>query len=283
MERVTALIVVDAVCSDDRIRHYITSLPDSGVHLSVLVIGTAPSLPMWAYGSAPYGPIIFPENWHDTYQAAGTDVANRADAIEKLLQGAGVSGDVTTAYCEAQLLDDQVAARASLADIVLIDPAISEERFTFQQALEGVLFKTPVAAVLNAKGIAQVMAAQHPMVSWDGSLPALRALHRALPVLRQAKDVTILVVDPNPHGPEGQNPGSDVATWLTRHGCTVMVQQSPSGGNDIGQCILDRATDLGSDLIVMGAYVHSRARQRILGGTTQIMVSQKDHPVLLAH
>ncbi|MBR2657562.1 MAG: universal stress protein [Loktanella sp.] len=283
MDRLTALIIVDVACSDNKIRHYISSVPETGVHLSILVVGVAPSLPMWAYGSAPYGPIIFPENWHDTYQEGGKDVADRADAIEKLLQSAGIAGDVTSAYCEAQMLDEQVAARTALCDIVLLDPAVSEASYTFQQALEGVLFKTPVAVVINAQGVAQSVAAKRPMIAWDGSLPALRALHRALPILRQAEAVTILVIDPNPHGPEGQNPGSDVATWLTRHGCNVTVQQSPSAGQDIGDCILSRASELGADLIVMGAYVHSRARQRILGGTTKIMVSQKDYPTLLAH
>ncbi len=283
MDRLTALIIVDVACSDNNIRHYISSVPETGVHLSILVVGVAPSLPMWAYGSAPYGPIIFPENWHDTYQEGGQDVADRADAIEKLLQSAGIAGDVTSAYCEAQMLDEQVAARAALCDIVLLDPAVSEASYTFQQALEGVLFKTPVGVVINAQGVAQAVGAKRPMISWDGSLPALRALHRALPILRQAEAVTILVIDPNPHGPEGQNPGSDVATWLTRHGCNVTVQQSPSAGQDIGECILSRASELGADLIVMGAYVHSRARQRILGGTTKIMVSQKDVPTLLAH
>ena len=203
--------------------------------------------------------------------------------IEKLLQAAGVAGDVTSAYGEASVLDDQIAARAALCDVVLIDPALADASLTFQQALEGVLFKTPVAVALNAAGVDRVLQAKHPMLAWDGSLPALRALHRALPILRQAAQVTILVVDPNPHGPEGQNPGSDVATWLTRHDCNVTLQQSPSAGQDIGSCILARAGEIGADLIVMGAYVHSRARQRILGGTTQIMVSQTDHAVLLAH
>ncbi|MBQ2260359.1 MAG: universal stress protein [Loktanella sp.] len=283
MDRLTALIVVDAACPDDRIREYMTNLPDEGVHLSIMVVGVAPPLPMWAYGSAPYGPIIFPDSWHDSYREGGTEVTDRADAIEKLLQSADVPGDVTTAYCEAQALDERVAARAGMADLVLIDAGLTETDFTFQQAVDGVLFKTPVAAVLNAKGVDQVIHAKHPMLSWDGSLPALRALHRALPILRQAAAVTILVIDPDPHGPEGENPGSDVATWLTRHGCNVNVQQSPSGGNDVGQCILGRASELGADLIIMGAYVHSRARQRILGGTTQIMVTQKDYPTLLAH
>ncbi|MFN3661597.1 universal stress protein [Yoonia sp.] len=283
MNRLTALIVVDAACSDDRIRHYISSLPAQGVHLSVMVIGVAPSLPMWAYGSAPYGPIIFPDTWHDNYREGGAEVTTRAEAIEKLLQGTDVPGDVTTAYCDAQMLDERVAARAGMADLVLIDPHLTERDFTFQQAVDGVLFNTPVAAVLNAKGVDQVIHAQRPMLSWNGSLPALRAVHRALPILQQAEAVTILIIDPDQHGPEGENPGSDVATWLTRHGCNVTVQQSPSGGHDVGKCILDRASELGADLIVMGAYVHSRARQRIFGGTTQIMVGQKDHATLLAH
>lgn len=283
MHRMTALIVVDTFCSDDTIRHYLSSMPTTGVHASLLVVSLAPSLPMWAHGSAPYGPLVYPNSWDKSYQAAGHAVTNRANQIEQLLQKAGISGDVTTAYCEAPMLGEKIADRASLCDIVLMDPEMSKTHQTFRLALEGVLFQTPIAAVLNAKSIEPVIHARRPMIAWDASLPATRALHRALPILRQSEQVTILVVDPNPDGREGQNPGSDVATWLTRHGCNVTVKQSPRAGKDIGHCILDSTMEIGADLIVMGAYVHSRARQRIFGGTTQIMVEQKDHQTLMAH
>jgi len=70
---------------------------------------------------------------------------------------------------------------------------------------------------------------------------------------------------------------------LTHHGCNVVVQQYPSGGQDIADCLLHRAKEVGADLIVMGAYGHSRMRETIFGGTTRAMIEQGDQAVYLAH
>jgi len=76
-------------------------------------------------------------------------------------------------------------------------------------------------------------------------LPATRAVHHALPFLREAKEVTVALFDPlmREHV-DGDNPGSDVAAWLSRHECKVNVQQYPSAGKEIGDCIVERATEV---------------------------------------
>lgn len=284
MDRTTALVVVTADCSDTEVRKYLSSVPDQGLHLSFLVIGAAATLPIWAYGTAPYGPIVFPEDWQEQYQLAGQAVTDRADQIEQLLQSAGVEGDVMSAFCEAQMVEDSVSARASLCDIVFLDSSLSQAEQVFQPSLDGALFKTPSGVVLNSNKIGAVLGAKHPIVAWDASLPSVRAVHRALPILKQAEQVTVAVFDPHLVGDsDAENPGTDLATWLSRHGCSVTVQEFPSGGKEIGHCILDRTSEIGADLIVMGAYSHSRTRQWLLGGTTQIVIEQSKHRVLLAH
>lgn len=82
---------------------------------------------------------------------------------------------------------------------------------------------------------------------------------------------------------DGENPGSDVAKWLSHHGCNVAVQQYPSGGHDIGEATLSRANELGADLIVAGAYGHSKLCENIFGGTSQILIDQTETPIFLAH
>jgi nucleotide-binding universal stress UspA family protein len=96
--------------------------------------------------------------------------------------------------------------------------------------------------------------------------------------------VTIGVFDPvasKDH--DGENPGSDVARWLSHHGCHVNLQQYPSGGQEIGDCIQKRSAETGADLVVMGAYGHSRMRQTVFGGTTRSVIDQTDFAALLAH
>ena len=84
---------------------------------------------------------------------------------------------------------------------------------------------------------------------------------------------------PDSHGPQ---PGADVALYLARHGVKVTVI-SRTISIDTGEALLSLAADLGSDLIVMGAYGHSRFREIILGGVTRTMLSSMTVPVLMTH
>ncbi|NKB26643.1 MAG: hypothetical protein GKR99_03365 [Rhodobacteraceae bacterium] len=103
-------------------------------------------------------------------------------------------------------------------------------------------------------------------------------------MLRTAQEVVIAIFDPvMTEYADGEDPGADVARWLSHHGCKVLVQQLPSGGKDIGEAMILRAREVGADLIVMGAYGRSRLRQNILGGTTTRLIDQSDLPGFMAH
>ena len=78
-------------------------------------------------------------------------------------------------------------------------------------------------------------------------------------------------------------PGADVATWLSRHGVKVTVQREAAADGDVGAVILSRAMDLGTDLIVMGIYGHSRLRELVLGGASRTLLASMTVPVLMAH
>lgn len=284
MDRNTILVVVGVDCSTEMLKAVADSIPEQGVHASFLVISAAPPTPVWVYGSAPYGPIIIPEDWQEAYQAMGQAVADKADEVEQILLHAKVEGDVRSVFCEAAFLDEAIAKQAALCDYVFLNPSISKVAQNFDAALRGTLLQSPVGIVMNSGAISPVLTAQYPLVAWDTSLQSVKAVHRALPILKQAETVTIAVFDPDAHSSaDGEDPGADLAIWLSRHGCNVVVQQIPSGGLEIGECILHKADEMGADLIVMGAYSHSRFKQRLLGGTTQTVIEQTRHPLLLAH
>ena len=82
---------------------------------------------------------------------------------------------------------------------------------------------------------------------------------------------------------DGQDPGTDLAAWLSHHGCTVTVAQYPSGERPISDYIQDHVRETGADLIVMGAYARGGMLQTVLGGTTRSMVEQTEMPVFFAH
>lgn len=122
------------------------------------------------------------------------------------------------------------------------------------------------------------------LIGWDASREATRAVNDALPILRAAQSVTILVIDPRPGAAgHGELPGADIGLHLARHGVKAKVESTTSGGIGVGNVLLSRASDVEADLLVMGAYGHSRVRELLLGGATRTILESMTIPVLIAH
>ncbi len=125
--------------------------------------------------------------------------------------------------------------------------------------------------------------AEHIVVAWNASREARRAIADALPLLVSARAVTILVIDPQKNPRHGDEPGADVAHYLTRHGAKVAVEQVPSHAEPIARVILAYAERHNSDLIVVGAYSHPRTTEMIFGGVTRSLLRDAAVPLLIAH
>jgi nucleotide-binding universal stress UspA family protein len=122
------------------------------------------------------------------------------------------------------------------------------------------------------------------LVAWNTGREAARAVTDALPLLRRASLVQVVAFDPHKGGADhGDIPGADIALVLARHGVKVSVAQQQSADVDVGNQILSRAADMQSDLIVMGAYGHSRLRELVLGGVTRTLLDTMTVPVLMSH
>jgi len=121
------------------------------------------------------------------------------------------------------------------------------------------------------------------LVAWNATRESIRAAADALPLLVKAEAVEVLVADHQRH-PEshGQEPGADIARHLARHGAQVEVRRVSSGGKDVGQLLLSRATAFGADLLVMGAYGHSHVREWMFGGVTRTVLYEAGLPVLMS-
>jgi nucleotide-binding universal stress UspA family protein len=121
------------------------------------------------------------------------------------------------------------------------------------------------------------------LVAWDGSAPATRALALALPLLARAASVHVAVfqheADEAPVDPEAMR---DLGRNLERHGVAVTLQRVVAD-HAVAPALRLRAADEGADLIVMGAYGHSRMREWVLGGATREMLEGMSLPVLLSH
>jgi len=122
------------------------------------------------------------------------------------------------------------------------------------------------------------------LVAWDGSREAGRAVRDALPLLQQAQQVIVMSVNPSVSPREhGEVPGAEMALYLARHG--VKAEARPSYAVDISVAdeLSARASDLDIDLLVMGAYGHSRLQEVVLGGVTRTLLRHMTVPILMSH
>jgi nucleotide-binding universal stress UspA family protein len=125
-------------------------------------------------------------------------------------------------------------------------------------------------------------AGKRVLVAWNASAEASRAIADALPLLARAESVNVIVFETGKAGDHGEEPGADAALYLARHGVKATVSRYGSPDIDIGSQILSRAADMTADLIVMGAYGHSRMRELVLGGATRTILESMTAPVLMS-
>jgi nucleotide-binding universal stress UspA family protein len=284
MKNASVLVLVAGSAKGTDLDPILQSAAAQQTHLSLLVLEALPRPPVYADGMGTYGIPIVSDSWQKEIETAKAELAETAKTLEKRLTDAGVNGDVDILGCEPAALPSIIGQRASTCDAVVVSNDLRTHENTFRNAIHGVLFQSPVGVILNPTSSGKALEPTRVFIAWDTSLPAARAVHAALPLLKEADEVTIGVFDPIATADrDGENPGSDVARWLSHHGCHVNLQQYPSGGKEIGTCILKRSTEAGADLVVMGAYGHSRMRQAVFGGTTRSVVEQTDVPIMLAH
>jgi nucleotide-binding universal stress UspA family protein len=122
------------------------------------------------------------------------------------------------------------------------------------------------------------------LVAWNASRESARAVNDAMPLMAAAKQVIVLAINPRRGiGAQGEVPAADIALHLARHG--VKAEAAHTVANDIsdGEALLSYAADIAADLIVSGAYGHSRAREMVFGGVTRTLIAEMTAPTLLSH
>ncbi|MBR1217766.1 universal stress protein [Bradyrhizobium sp. U87765 SZCCT0131] len=118
---------------------------------------------------------------------------------------------------------------------------------------------------------------------WDGGRPAARAIHDAMPLLKRARVVELLIVANDRKPAERDARGLEIGRHLARHGLKVEVEVMPAAGIGVADVIVSHIADSGADLLVMGGYGHSRLREIVLGGATRDILKEMTVPVLMSH
>lgn len=281
MEHKSSLFLIGKNTSDAEILAVAETAYEQQAHLTCLMLDLAPALPYYAYGSTAYGSMAIPDDWSERVKKSHTEIKARAEEAGGLLARAGATGEVQPVINAGIDIKHSVSQRARTCDIAHIAPSLRDNETIFAEAAHGVLFHSPVGLMLNGDPLIR---RDRIFVAWDGGQAAASAVHAALPYLRAAEEVVIGCFDlAAKTGHKGEDPGAGLAAWLSHHRCPVTLAQYPSGGAEIGRCILERAREAGAGMVVMGAYGHSRWREAVFGGTTRAMMEQTGLPVLLAH
>jgi nucleotide-binding universal stress UspA family protein len=181
---------------------------------------------------------------------------------------------------------ENAALHGRYVDLIVLGQSNPDdpEAALFQPRAEDVALAVgrPVLVVPYAGSFADC--GRRVLVAWDASRVATRAVNDAMPLLAAAEAVTVLTVDPGADArAHGEVPGMDIALHLARHGVKASVETTVSGGIGVGNTLLSRASDLGADLLVMGAYGHTRLRELLLGGATRTVLESMTLPVLMSH
>lgn len=122
------------------------------------------------------------------------------------------------------------------------------------------------------------------VVAWNQSRESARAAFDAMPLMQDAKSVRVLAVNPgNGQGHNAFSPSEDLALCLSRHGIKTEAASTVTTELSVGDELLSRLADHGSDLLVMGCYGHSRLRETIFGGATRHILKHMTVPVLMSH
>jgi nucleotide-binding universal stress UspA family protein len=201
-------------------------------------------------------------------------------ALKGQLASSGLGIDVRSAQLNQADAVDLAAMQGRLHDLTIVDsPA---EYFTIGRALvEELLFHTGRPVIVVPAGV-KAFKAKRIVVAWDGTARAARALNDAMPLLTSAEYVEVASVLKEKDLSK-LVPGAEAAPHLSRHGIDATVANVDATNGDAGKALRSRATLVGADMIVMGAFAHSRWRQMVLGGVTDSMLSSSEIPVFLSH
>ena len=144
-------------------------------------------------------------------------------------------------------------------------------------------YLTVFAVVILAEEAALTATPARVVIAWNESPEAMTAVRHAMPLLKAATEVDICIIAPERHSPDVADPGAELSRMLARHGVKVSVSILAQTLPRVSEMIARHVADTDADLLVMGAYGHSRFREAILGGATRNMLEHAEVPVVMAH
>lgn len=264
-----------------------TEAIDQAVRLTAKVGGTVTALavhvdiPLHSNRIADY--LIQLSSLAESEEARSLQACRSAlEAFKSKAQAAGVFGGGLIERANIYDVGAHVASRARTRDFCIVPMAAQTDGQ--EEVAHSVIFGSGRPALVFRSGTAAVPDGDLGVVvvAWDGSRSAARAMADALPILQKARQTRVLtVVNEKPSAVADL--GAEAARHLQTHGVIAVVDEIDAAGEPIGVALDAYLKRESAELLVMGAFGHSRLREFVLGGATAHMLHDPLVPVFLAH
>lgn len=213
---------------------------------------------------------------------SATNAQNLLVAFQNAAEKNDVFQERILEKCLTSQVPDLLVDYARLRDLTIIP--IPEADYVDRWYAESVIFGSgrPIIILPEKRTSKDPIALDRVVVAWDFSRQSARAVADALPILKKAKHVFVVTVS-NEKVIDTKQSGVELAKYLARHGVDVVLDVVDAAGRSIGEVLEAHVARRNGDLLVMGAYGHSRFREFVLGGATRSMLDRPPVPVFLSH
>jgi len=250
----------------------------TGAHLDVLCLGIDRTQTGYYFAGAT---ALMHDETIAQAQAEATQIEQAARAF---LGQQDLAWGVDAMVTQSASVTTLVARRARFADLVILPKPYGEGLPADAPVIaEAAMFQGGAPTIILANGKPPSSAPRKIVVAWNESEEAMAAIRHALPLLTSAEEVNICIVAPDMHSDTAADPGAELCKMLSRHGAKVEVSILAQTIPRVSEVIARHVEDQNADMLVMGAYGHSRFREAILGGATRNMLEHAKVPVLMAH
>ncbi len=271
-------VMTETKLSQNALAQMVALAEGQDAHVEALCLGVDRSQTGYYYAGA--NALILQE----TLSRANAEADEILAYAQDYLGRSGVRWSAENGVAQIADLGRHVARRARFSDLVVLPRPYGKDRDAEAEPIvEAAMFEGHSPVLLVPDDNKPISAPKTVMVGWNESVEAMRAIRRALPFLKQAELTRIVVIDPPRHGPDRSDPGGLLSQMLARHGVKCEIDVLSKTMTRVSDILNRHAADTEADMIVMGAYGHSRFREAILGGATRNMLEQSEIPVFLAH
>jgi len=224
-------------------------------------------------------------DWSEQYSDLLLETDAREKEVTACLAEANIRFSVTAECAPLGMIDNIVAKAALCTDIVVFTN--SQSSFVsgiVGQALEGALLDSgkPVLALTGSLQ-PSLMSADKVVIAWDEVPQAAKAVQFGLPILQAAKDVELLVIKESSTEPDSTKATDGITEWLKCHDIDSSVTVVARNGQFVSHALANHFQKHFCDLLIMGAYGHTRFTEKLFAGATHIALTDMQVPLLLAH